>query len=178
VTPRVWHGIEQCAAPHPLRSGKTIIGGATVRFIAVAVQCERHRRGGELQGGRAQAAFGRPNTGFQPTLRRTRLIQSTGSTRLAPLKPNVGPFISAQRLSQFRCAASGHTLFHNLMAARCTAGQRRGTRKAQPHTHVQWLGRYRRRPGVQRLRPLPACTPRAAGADRFCDGECARRVLA
>jgi hypothetical protein len=49
--------------------------------------------------------------------------------------------------------------------------------KGQSHTHVQWLARYRRRPGVQRLRPSPARTPRAAGADRFCDGECARRVL-
>jgi hypothetical protein len=40
----------RAATPHMLRLGKTIIGGATVRFIAVAARCERHRRGGELRG--------------------------------------------------------------------------------------------------------------------------------
>jgi hypothetical protein len=90
---------------------------------------------------------------------------------------NVGPFISAQRPSQFGRVVAGHTHFHNLMAAWCTGGQRRGARNAQPHTHGQWLARSRRRPGVQRLCPSPARTPRAAGADKFCDGECARRVL-
>jgi hypothetical protein len=69
----------QWFVPSPTPRGASVIGGVA-----------------SCGGGRAQAAFGRPNTGFQPTLRRTRLIQSTGSTRLAPLKPTVGRLVIAQ----------------------------------------------------------------------------------
>jgi hypothetical protein len=74
-----------------LRLGQRTLAGQ--RRVASPTPCSASVIGGVASCGvvgRSPPLAGRPNTGFQRTLRRARLIQSTGSTRLAPLKPTVG----------------------------------------------------------------------------------------